>query len=352
MPTVGEVAKHAGVAKSTVSLVLNNKPGVSEEMRHRVLEAADELRAIEKAQSLTTLSADTNAVPGVPKSGTESLSVVVLHPPILRSSQVFSELLQGIQAGAASHQIQLRLASNEPDLPKDHITRLYLSVPSLRPSGVLIIGARRNEPLIDEARQLGIPCVLVGRQSSDPTLAAVGRDEEEITFLAASYLLDMGHRAIAFVGGDDAYSYTHSRLNGYRRALEQRNGPPLERWIALGDGRAAAERALAASPEITAVIFINDAYAMEGLPVFQATGRVIPDDLSVISFDDTQEAGSFDPPLTSVSYPRFQEGLWSVKVLVDHIRQPLMKSCQIVFRASLIKRDSCAPPLKEAQISP
>lgn len=344
MPTVGQIAKHAGVAKSTVSLVLNNKSGVSEGMRHRVLEAMNQLRVTEQAQSLAALSTNTDAAPIAQKAGPESLSVVVLHPAILRSSQVFSELLQGIQAGAATHQIQLRLATNEPDLPEDHITRLYLSDPSLRPSGVLIIGARRNEPLIDEARELGIPCVLVGRQSPDLTLGAVGRDEEEVTFQATNYLLELGHRAVAFVGGDEAYSYTHSRLKGYQRALKQRNVHTLERWIALGDGKAAAERVLAASPEITAAIFVNDAYAMEGLPVFQAAGRVIPDDLSVISFDDTQEARSFHPPLTSVSYPRFQEGLWSVKVLVDHIRQPLMKSCQVIFRASLIKRDSCASP--------
>jgi LacI family transcriptional regulator len=187
---------------------------------------------------------------------------------------------------------------------------------------------------------------LVGRQSPEPALAAVGRNEEEVTFQATNYLLDLGHRAVAFVGGDEAYSYTHSRLNGYRRALEQHDGPAPDRWIALGHGATAVERVLASSPEITAVIFINDAYAMEGLPVFRANGRAIPDDLSVISFDDTEDARSFDPPLSSVSYPRFQEGLWSVKVLVDHIRQPLIKSCQVVFRASLIKRDSCISPNK------
>jgi DNA-binding LacI/PurR family transcriptional regulator len=208
----------------------------------------------------------------------------------------------------------------------------------------LIIGARRNEPLIDEARQLGIPCVLVGRQSSEPGVAAVGRDEEEVAFQAANYLLDLGHRAVAFVGGDEAYSYTHARLKGYRRALEKRDGHALDRWIVFGDGNTAAKKVLATSPEITAVIFVNDAFAMEGLPVLRAAGRVIPGSLSVISFDDTKQARTFDPPLTSVSYPRYQEGLWSVKILLDQIRQPLIKSCQVVFHASLIKRDSCAPP--------
>ena len=337
MPTVREIAELAGVSKSTVSLVLNNKPGVSGGMRQRVLEAVNQLRVLEGAQPLTS------AVISPRDVDKELLTVVVLHPSILRSSQVFSELLQGIQAGATAYQIQLRLAMNEPDLPNTHITRLYFSEPTLRPSGVLVIGARQNESLVDEARQLGIPCVLVGRQSTDSGVAAVGRDEEAIALKATDYLLDLGHQAIAFVGGDEAYSYTHSRLRGYRGALQARGIDVPDRWVALGTGRTAAERVLAASPEITAAIFINDAYAMEALPVFQAAGRAIPDTLSVISFDDTQEARTFDPPLTSVSYPRYQEGLWAVRVLVEQIRQPLIKSCQIVFRASLVERASCAP---------
>jgi DNA-binding LacI/PurR family transcriptional regulator len=208
----------------------------------------------------------------------------------------------------------------------------------------LIIGARQSEPFIEQAQELGIPCVLVGRQTTDSSTAAVGRNEEEITLEAANYLLDLGHRAIAFVGGDEAYSYTHSRLRGYRCALRARDLDAPDQWVALGNGRTAAERILANSAEITAAIFVNDAHAMEGLPVFQAAGRAIPDGLSVISFDDTQDACMFDPPLTSVSYPRFQEGLWSIKVLIDQMRQPLIRSYRVVFRASLVKRESCAPP--------
>jgi DNA-binding LacI/PurR family transcriptional regulator len=270
--------------------------------------------------------------------------VVVLHPAILRSSQVFGELLQGIQAGATQHRLQLRLAVNDPDLPSDHISSLYFSDPSLHPNGVLVIGPRLDEPLHEQVHALGIPIVLVGRRATGLRVSAVGRDEESIARQATEYLLDLGHRAIAFVGGDSAYSYVHSRLQGYRVALEESGVSAPQRWTALGGGQDATEAILEASPEITAVIFANDAYAMEGLPVFQAAGRRIPGDLSVISFDDTEDARTFDPPLTSVSYPRYQEGLWSVKVLVDQIQQPLLKHCQIVFRASLIERESCASP--------
>jgi DNA-binding LacI/PurR family transcriptional regulator len=209
---------------------------------------------------------------------------------------------------------------------------------------VLIIGARVEEPLLEEARELGIPCVLVGRQSTDPQVSAVGRNEEAIASEATNYLIDLGHRAIAFLGGECDYSYTRNRLEGYRCALRARGIACVDQWVALGAGDAAVIRVLETSPEITAAIFGNDAYAMEGLPALKLAGRCIPHDLSIISFDDTEEVRTFDPPLTSVSYPRYQEGFWSVKVLVERLREPLMQSCRVVFRASLIKRESCAPP--------
>ena len=274
------------------------------------------------------------------------LSVVVLHPPLLRSSQVFSELLQGIQAGAARYQLQLRLAVNERGLPSDHISQIYFSDPSLYPDGVLVIGARLDEPVPEQVLQLCIPSVLVGRDTSDQVHSCVGRDEEAGAYEATDYLLGLGHRAIAFVGGDPAYSYTHSRLHGYARALQEHGVSALDRWVVLGNGRAAAGEILSVSPEISAAVFINDAHAMEALPVFEACGWKIPADLSVISFDDTEEARNYDPPLTSVSFPRFQEGLHAVRVLNEQINNPLMKFCKVVFRASLIERDSCGPPRK------
>lgn len=336
MPSVSKIAQHAGVSKSTVSLVLNNKPGVSENMRRQVLSAVDQLRAEEAVSNNKTRSKA--------KSRQDLLSVVVLHPAILSSSQVFSEFLQGIQAGADTYQVQLRLAINDPNSPPEHITRLYLTDPALRPNGLIIIGARIVEPLIDEAKRQNIPYVLVGRQAPDSSSSAIGRNEEEVTLEATNYLLELGHKAIAFVGGDEAYSYTRRRLDSYKRALQAQQIEPLERWVALGNGREAAEKILSTSPEITAVIFVNDSYAMQGLPVFQTAGRRIPDDLSVISYDDTEDARSFDPPLTSIPYPRFESGLWAIRDLVERTKHPQMQSIQITFKSALIKRASCAPP--------
>jgi DNA-binding LacI/PurR family transcriptional regulator len=334
MPSVRDIAKLAGVSTSTVSLVLNDKPGVSESMRVRVQESLRILQEQEKGDHSLISSIDSR----------KNLSIVVIHPGILRSSQVFSELLQGIEAGAAVYNLQLRLIANESNVPNDHVFQLYFSDPKLSPDGVLVIGDRSDKKLPTQIFNHSIPTVLVGRESTNYALSAVGRDEKQIAYDATQYLLELGHKAIAFIGGELAFRYTHSRLDGYKLALTEQFGEFPQHWIALGAGDKAARTILDRSSEITAAIFINDAYAEGGLPVFQAAGKEIPDNLSVISFDDTQFAQSFNPPLTSVAYPRYSEGLQAVKVLVDRIKYPEMKFCQIIFNATLVKRNSCKPP--------
>lgn len=338
MPSVRQIAEKAGVSISTVSLVLNNKPGVSEMMRARVQESIALLEVLEKEGGSSVFVRDTRSNESKPHS------IVVLHPGILRSSQVFSELLQGIEAGAAEQNLQLRLIVNEGELPSDHIYQLYFSDPKLRPDGVLIIGDRSDIPIPEKIFNLEIPVVLVGRESDDYAVSAVGRDEEEIAFEATQYLQDLGHEAIAFVGGEMEFRYTHSRLQGYKNAMQARFGEFPENWIALGDGSDATIQVLENCSQVTATIYVNDAYAEDGLSVIKASGRKIPEDISVISFDNTLFAQKNNPPLTSIGFPRFQEGLQAVRVLTEKIKNPMLKFNQIVFHAELVLRESCAPP--------
>lgn len=334
MPSVSQIAKHANVSKSTVSLALNDKPGVSSKMRQHVLAVAEELNSAERT------------LPTPKTNGATPLTVMVLHPPILHSSQVFSQFLRGIEACASTLNVQLRIAVNAPNMPQNHATRLYLSQEPLRPDGILMIGARKAEPLIDEATALGIPCVLMGRQSAESNLSLIRRDEVAMAYEATSHLIELGHRAIAFLGGDTDYLFTTDRLRGYQAALAEHGIAAQDDWIALGEGKVAAEAMVGRveSAEITAAVFVNEAYAKDGLPVFRSAGCNIPDQLSVLCFDDTIFAKNYDPPLTTVRYHQFEEGYWMLKTLVEQIQQPLLKSTQITFHGTLVKRDSCQPP--------
>jgi DNA-binding LacI/PurR family transcriptional regulator len=333
MPTVREIAELAGVSISTVSLALNNKQGVSDATRQRVLQAAEELRKEELVHSHAA-----------PASSGQPLSVLVLHPEEV-GDEVFSQSLQGIRAGVSNHGVQLQFIINEPDRVKSNLVQLFFSDPQLLPDGVLVLGARKDEPLVNKALEMGIPCVLSQRETPDPRLSSAGVDEAEIADKATRHLLDLGHRAIAFVGGRPNYSYTDGRIRGYRQTLTDHGITVPERWISLGWDRTAMEAVLEHSPEVTAVVFIDDGYARDyGLPVIEDAGLAIPDDLSVVSFDDIQEMQDYTPPITSAAYPFYRISMRAIQVLEELIQDPLLSSLHIRFHATLIKRASCAPP--------
>lgn len=356
MATVREIARQAGISKTTVSMVLNNRDGVSESMRKRVQAAIQVLRTMEEAEAAKELVISAGTTPGIvlparPEADEQPHNLLVLHPANIRSSTVFHEIIRGIQAAASLYHVQLNLALNEPDLLGNKVESLYFSNPILKPSGVLVIGAKIKESVVEQARKLGIPVVLVGRSTQMRGVNVVARDEEQISFDATQYLIQLGHTRIAFLGGSPKYSYTFDRLNGYRRAIDEQGLEYHEEYVLGGFDEQHAARFLINCPEVTAAVIINELFASRVLPILQNSGRVIPDSLSVVTYDDTELSRNFAPPLTSVSFPFFQEGFWSVRVLMEQVRQPAILNVQVVLQANLVKRESCRmlnPVLQEA----
>jgi DNA-binding LacI/PurR family transcriptional regulator len=345
MPSVREIADHAGVSKSTVSLVLNRKNGVSAQMREHVLRAVEELKARPSARVPEVSSSRGSAAS--PRNA-ERLTILALHPTILSSTQYFSEALQGIQQGIQLYNAQLSLAINEPELPDEHVTSLYFSQPSLRPDGVIVFGTDHYEHIGHKTQELGIPCVFLGVPLPGTRMAYVAPDEEAAAYEATRYLVDMGHQDIAFICGDSLAPATNQRMQGYEQALNDAGLSPGRPAIYTDPGPDGATTAVARfvdeSPAVTAALFGNNHASRVGLPVLREARVAIPDDLSVIVFDDTDFQRTYDPPITTITYPLIREGLWAVRVLIDMMQEPMLASSQILFGAALTVRKSCAPP--------
>jgi DNA-binding LacI/PurR family transcriptional regulator len=336
VPTVREIAAEAGVSISTVSLALNNKKGVSDATRQRVLDVAAELRREESRRN----------GPGT-RLVDKPLLILVLHPTKV-DDDVFSKSLRGMWAAAAGAGVQLQLTVNEPEFGPSDVNRLFFSDPDLLPDGVLALGARKREPLLDMALAKDIPCVLVQRECDNPAISSVGVDEAKIAFKATEHLIDLGHRAIAFVGGRTSYAYTDGRLKGYQEAMASHGIEQPSRWVSLGWDRSCMARILDQSPEVTGVVFIDDGFALDyGLPVLREAGLTVPDDVSVVSFDDIQEIREHDPPVTSAAYPFYEVSFRALKVLEEQIRDPMLRSQHIRFNATLKDRASTAPPRRD-----
>jgi DNA-binding LacI/PurR family transcriptional regulator len=340
MASVREIARQANVSKTTVSLVLRKQEGVSETLRLRVQEALEQLRVLEEARAAEETTASLVSSKAAPEEQ-KTCSLLVLHPANILSSTVFNEFIRGIQSAAALYHLQLNLAFNDSNLLTDNFESLYFSNPILRPMGLVVIGAQIEEPVVDRASALGIPVVLVGRTCRKRGVSAVGRDEESAAYEATGYLLDLGHKNLAFLGGSPKYHYPFERLSGFRRAIEERGLAVKEENVLLSYDQEAAANLLLDSPCVTAAVFVNELFASQVLPRVIAGGRPVPDDLSALCFDDTEVSENFDPQLTTVSFPLFQEGFWSVRILMEQVRQKNIVSCQMVFGASLIKRKSC-----------
>ncbi len=353
MATVREIARQAGVSKTTVSLVLNNRDGVSGSMRKRVLDALNYLNTLNEARVANEMVSSAGLTSSGASSKVDSeethLSLLLLHPPNIRSSTVFHEILRGIQAAVSLYHLQLNVALNDPDLLGDNVENLYFSNSVLRPSGVLVIGAKTEEHAVHRAHQMNLPVVLVGRDAKAYGVNGVGRDEISSAFNATQHLIEMGHRNIAFLGGSTKFSYTLERLAGYKQALDSNGFPIQEDRILLGFDEKVAANFLLNAPEITAAIFVNELFAVRVIPLLKLAGKHVPCNLSVVTFDDTEISRNFDPPLTAISYPFFQEGFWAVRVLMEQIRQPLILSCQITLGSVLVKRESCKPPRQVLQ---
>jgi DNA-binding LacI/PurR family transcriptional regulator len=327
MASLSEIAQHARVSKSTVSLVMNNRPYVSQEMRDRVLRAAAELSSTPRPHSATPQ---------------HSPNVLLIHPLSMGSQQVFRELLQGVRTAVVNEgRGQLTPAAHDPPLKPEHATSALLHDPALRPDGVIVMGAGEHDPIIAEAQQEDLPCVLLARQHAPAGTSSVGMDNANGARTGVEHLLDHGHTRIALVGGDESFDYTELRIAGYRETM---GAAGLETEVYLGNGDAATRALISAHPDRstfpTGILYINDEHAARGMPVLADHGFRVPTDVSVVGFDDTDNATQCTPPLTSIRVPRFLIGKLAGRTVLDHIQFPELEQLTVLLRTELISRES------------
>ncbi|MBZ0297011.1 MAG: LacI family transcriptional regulator [Anaerolineae bacterium] len=344
MPSTREIANYVGVSTSTVSLALNNKDGVSKAMRQRILAAANELAVQESTEHAKAVA---------PNGGrSETVSLLVLHSMFITATDYFKDLLTGIQDAADRYQIQLRLSADNPGHLAEHVTNIYLSDPDLYPDGVISLGTRQLEPTLKKAAEAGLPVVQIGVPYFPEEASFVSPDEIEAGYKAAKHLLELGHETIAVLGHQKDTPHVDQRIEGYYRALAEHHISCRDDLIFLteyeGEGYQFEVESLTKvtrdfiqqEPDVTAVLFSNWQSSAVGLPLLQETGYRIPEDLSVMVFDDFEHARTFNPPLTAIAYPLVQMGSHAVKLIVEQINNPYLARTHQTFHSRLMVRES------------
>lgn len=340
-PTLEEVARLAGVSRSTVSRVINDHPNVRPETRERVWQAIREsgYQPHVAARSLVT-------------NRTHVLGMIIPQAvPTLFTDPFFSLLLRGATEACNSHQYQLMLSLFTANADQQEIYQRILRSGYL--DGAIVASASLGDPLISDLLRDQIPFVSVGRYPDKP-VHYVDADNISGARMAVEHLIRLGHRRIATITGPLDMIAGQDRLSGYRQALEARGIPVEEELIAEGDftensGMVAMQRLLPASP--SAVFVASDTMAIGALRALRQAERQVPQDIALVGFDDIPIASAIDPPLTTVRQPIEQMGSMAVEVLLSILEGSSGEEApvqRIVLSTELVIRASCGSALSRS----
>ncbi|MBL8324381.1 MAG: LacI family DNA-binding transcriptional regulator [Rubrivivax sp.] len=340
-PTIDDVARAAGVSTATVSRALNLPDAVRPALREKVLAAVERLGYVANAGA-RALSLN--------RSGT----VGVVVPTI--DNAIFAQGLQAFQRRMAAAGRVVLIAFSDYD-PKQELTQ----VQALLARGVdalALTGISQRPELLARLAQRGLPWVHTGSYPAPPGAACVGFRNRAAVMRAVQYLLDLGHRRIAMLAGVTAGNdRAAERVAGVREGLA-RAGLKLpaallaESPYALQPAREAARRLLSASPPPTALVCGNDVLALGALLECQAAGIAVPQQLSVVGFDDLEIARQWHPALTTMHVPT--DAMWTMaaEYLLARLEGRLTNAVQSEVRAELVVRDSAARPAATPSASP
>lgn len=336
MANLKDVARRAGVDPSTASRVLRNDPNqqVRPETRERILEAARELRYRPNALAR-----------GLRTRRTDTIGLVI---PSL-DNLGFADVTHGIQAAAAAarRMVMVIEASAVPDAMQDVSERL---VADGRVDGLIAAFASVDDGLIGQLAERGMPLVLVNRRTS-AVHGSVVVDDERGSRMAVEHLVGLGHRRIGFLGIDADTDTARRRLTGYGRAMTAAGIPIEPGWLAAApateDGGRRAVRAVLASAgahQPTAYFVASLMSAIGALAELRATGRRVPQDVSIVAFNDHPFAAHTAPALTTVRMPNERMGEEAVRMLLDAIAGVPPRDLMIEDAPELVVRESTAPP--------
>jgi DNA-binding LacI/PurR family transcriptional regulator len=315
--TIADIAARAGVSISAVSFALNGRPGVSEATRERVRQAARELdwQPHTAARAL-----------GGAKAGTIGF---VLNRPArtLGTESFFGDLISGIQLGLTGTHIGMTLlvardADEELETYRDWWR-------GHRVDGVIIIDPRRDDDRLRLLADLGMPCVVVGSHATpDGSAPSVWIDDSDATDTVLRYLRALGHRHIAHVSGPPEFEHTALRIERVRAFTgdpDSASGDAGDRTRSVPTdysaeaGAAATRRLLSAATRPTAIVFDNDVLAVAGLGVASEMGVRVPQDVSIVSFDDSAMIRLVRPAITSLTRDTVELGQRAAVLLREQI---------------------------------
>jgi DNA-binding LacI/PurR family transcriptional regulator len=331
--TIRDIAERAGVSKGAVSYALNGRPGVSDDTRVRILSIADELgwypnRA---ARALSAARAD-------------ACGLVLARPArTLALEPFFMEFIAGVEVELSSRSVALTLQLVEDPQQEIEVYRRWWG--EHRVDGVLVVDLRVVDPRVDELVRLGLPAVVVGGPLPDRALPAVFHDEATVVVEAVQYLAALGHLRVAHVTGVSDFVHTRQRSEAFQRATTDLGlqADIIETDYSAEQGARATRKLLSLPDPPTAIVFDSDLLAVTGLGVAQRMGFSVPDEISIVGWDDSLISQVVHPPLTAITRDITGFGATAARQLLAAIDGEATEDVETV-RGELTTRGSTGRP--------
>ena len=330
--TLKNVAELAGVTPATVSYVLSGKRTISEETKARVMDAIEKLDYVPDLNARSLSMRDSKLI-GVVVPQTEP------GDRLMFQNSFYSEVLGSIEYCARQRGYHILISATDAN-------ESYLKLAKQRNlDGIIVIGMYPDE-FYHQMKKTQIPIVLIDSYCNDHYYHNIRIDDAYGSYLATKYLLDMGHTDVAFfVGQIKENGVMKKRLLGYRQALEEFDLPYRKDYVFEGQidyesGIALAEKLLAAGLPTTGIVCAADILAIGTMKGLYEAGKRVPEDYSIVGFDDLEVSRYLTPGLTTVQQQISLKGQKAVELLLKHIEDPSLTKQEEVLPLTLIERGS------------
>ncbi len=330
--TIMDVARASGVSGATVSRVLSGYEFVKESTRNRVMDAVEHLGYVANLQARSL-------------AGGRSRIIGLLVPNL--DNGYVGTITRGIdqELARANYDLMLYTTHRHPGKESFYVNAIANGLTD----GLLLVAPLILTTYLDALREQNFPYILIDQTDSTENSSVVEATNWQGAYEATCYLNQLGHTRIAFIKGSPAVRSAADRLGGYKAALADCDIPIRKEFIVEGDFQQQTAYAniksllLNANPLPTAIFAANDLSAFGAIDAARECGFRIPEDISVIGFDDTPQASLVYPKLTTVRQPLEQMGQVAVKMLLERIENHSHPPQRVTLATQLVIRDSCGP---------
>ncbi len=332
LPTLEDVAQRAGVSTATVSRCLNEPAKVSEATRSKVMAAVEALKYTPNFGARAIAANRTGIIGAI--------------IPTMENS-IFARGIEAFQKSLVAVNATMIVASSAYD--PDQEAKLIRTMVGRGADGLLLIGTDRDPDTYAYLNERNIPYVIAWACSPDPTQSYVGFDNHAASTKLVAHAIAQGHRSIAYISAKIATNdRARERVLGALRAIKDAGLNPEIMHLSQTDysvdnGRSTATNILQTTPETTLIICGNDVLAVGAIQAAQSLGRKIPDDLSIVGFDDIELATVIHPALTTVHVPHSDMGRIAAEALLTLTKTP-QPPIRIRLKTRTMERGSLGPP--------